>query len=50
MARNNTSHRSGFGLVAGLAIGVLATIIFKKLAVGLLIGIIIAFLLSRMSK
>jgi len=50
MAQSNTKRGPGFGLIIGLALGIFAAIIFKKLAVALFLGIIIALLLYRVSK
>lgn len=40
----------GLGLVAGVSIGILIAIVFKKLAIGILAGILIAYLLYRNDK
>ena len=41
---------SQLGLIVGVALGLLVGIIFKKLALGLLLGIGVAYLFYRSSK
>lgn len=36
---------AGFGLVIGVGIGVLVALVFKKLAIGILLGILVAYIL-----
>jgi hypothetical protein len=40
----------GTGIIVGVGIGVLVTLIFKKIGIGILMGIIVAFLLRRSFK
>jgi hypothetical protein len=40
----------GTGIIVGVAIGVLVTLLFKKIGYGILMGIIVAFLLRRSFK
>jgi len=46
--RNNPSPQ--FGLIVGVAAGLLVGVVFKKLALGLLLGIVVAYLFYRSSK
>ena len=39
-----------FGLVVGVAAGLLVGVVFKKLALGLLLGIAVAYLIYRSSN
>ena len=41
---------SQFGLIVGVALGLIVGVIFKKLALGLLLGIGVAYLFYRSSK
>ena len=46
MAQENKPRRSaGFGLIVGVGLGVIVALVFKKLAIGVLLGIIVAYIL-----
>jgi hypothetical protein len=48
--QNKKRKGAEFGLIAGVGLGLIVGLIFKKLAMGLLLGIIVAALLYRASK
>jgi len=46
MAQQNKPRRSaGFGLIVGVALGLIVAMVFKKLAIGILLGILVAYIL-----
>jgi hypothetical protein len=48
MAQQNKPRRSaGFGLVVGVGLGLLLGLVFKKLALGVLLGLAVAWMLYR---
>lgn len=49
MASNNNSYKP-YGLIIGVALGIIVTFVFKKLAWGILLGIGIAYLLRQSAK
>ena len=48
--KNNINKGSAVGVVAGVALGILVTLIFKKVGYGILMGIVVALLLRRSFK
>jgi hypothetical protein len=50
MSKEKNSPSPQFGLVVGVAAGLLVGVVFKKLALGLLLGIVIAYLFYRSSN
>ena len=50
MNKERNGRSAQFGLVAGVAAGLLVGVIFKKLALGLLLGIVVAYLFYRSSN
>jgi type III secretory pathway component EscT len=50
MSKEKNSPSPQFGLVAGVAAGLLVGVVFKKLALGILLGIVVAYLFYRSSK
>ena len=46
MVQKNKPRRSaGFGLIIGVSLGVIVALVFKKLAIGILLGIFVAYVL-----
>lgn len=51
MATGGKGRRGpGFGLVVGVGIGLLVGLVFKKIALGLLLGILVAWILYSADK
>jgi high-affinity Fe2+/Pb2+ permease len=48
--KDNINKGSGVGIIVGVALGILVTLLFKKIGYGILMGIIVAFLLRRAFK
>ena len=48
--RNNINKGSAVGVVIGVGMGILVTLIFRKIGYGILMGIIVALLLRRSLK
>lgn len=48
--KNNINKGSAVGLIIGVGLGILVTLIFKKVGYGILMGIIVAALLRRSLK
>ncbi len=48
--KNKINKGSAVGLILGVGMGVLVTLIFKKVGIGILMGIIVALLLRRSFK
>jgi len=48
--KDKINKNSTIGLILGVGIGVLVTLIFKKIGIGILMGIIVALLLRRSFK
>ena len=46
----NTSRGPGFGLVVGVGLGLLVGLVFKKMAIGALLGIAVAYMLYTVDK
>ncbi len=47
---NDIKKGSGIAIIVGVGLGVLVTLVFKKIGIGILLGIIVAFLLRRSFK
>ena len=47
---DNINKGGGTGIIVGVGSGELVTLIFKKIGIGILMGIIVAFLLRRSFK
>jgi hypothetical protein len=46
MQQQSKPRRSaGFGLIIGVGLGLIVALVFKKLAIGVLLGIIVAYIL-----
>jgi hypothetical protein len=50
MSENNRNSSTPYGLIVGVALGLLVGVVFKKMALGLLLGIGVAYLFYRSSK
>lgn len=51
MEKKSKSGRSaGFGLVVGVGLGLLVGLVFKKMAIGLLLAIAVAYMLYSSDK
>jgi hypothetical protein len=50
MSDNNRNSSTPYGLIVGVALGLLVGVVFKKMALGLLLGIGVAYLFYRSSK
>jgi hypothetical protein len=50
MSKEQKSPSPQLGLIVGVAAGLLVGVIFKKLALGLLLGIVVAYLFYRSGK
>lgn len=48
--KNDVNKRAAVGVVIGVALGILVTLIFKKVGYGILMGIVVALLLRRSFK
>jgi len=48
--RNRSGRSAGFGLVVGVGVGLLVGLVFKKMAIGLLLAIIVAYMLYSSDK
>ena len=48
--RNNINKGSAVGVIIGVGMGILVTLIFRKVGYGILMGIIVALLLRRSFK
>ena len=48
--KDDINKNSGVGIIVGVGLGVLVTLVFKKIGIGILMGIIVAFLLRRSFK
>ena len=51
MTTNKKKSRGpGFGLVVGVGLGLLVGLVFKKMAIGVLLGIAVAYMLYTVDK
>ena len=51
MTTNKKKTRGpGFGLVVGVGLGLLVGLVFKKMAIGVLLGIAVAYMLYTVDK
>jgi hypothetical protein len=50
MSNEHRKPSTPYGLIVGIAAGLLVGVIFKKLALGLLLGIVVAYLFYRSTK
>lgn len=50
MSQNNSERNLGFALVVGIGLGLLIAFIRKKMAIGLLIGIIVAAIIYKRDR
>jgi uncharacterized membrane protein len=50
MGKDQRTPSTPYGLIVGVAAGLLVGVIFKKLALGLLLGIAVAYLFYRSTK
>jgi 4-hydroxybenzoate polyprenyltransferase len=50
MAQNNTRRSPVFAMVVGLGLGLLIALVRKKIALGLLIGILVAAIIYKRDK
>ncbi len=48
--KSNVNKGPATGVIIGVALGILVTLVFKKVGYGILMGIVIAFLLRRAFK
>jgi len=48
--RGRQGRSAGFGLVVGVGVGLLVGLVFKKMAIGLLLAIAIAYMLYSYDK
>jgi hypothetical protein len=48
--RNRPKRSAGFGLVVGVGLGLLVGLVFKKMAIGLLLAIAVAYMLYSSDK
>lgn len=48
--KNRQGRSAGFGLVVGVGVGLLVGLVFKKIAIGLLLAIAVAYMLYSYDK
>lgn len=48
--KDDINKNSGIAIIIGVGLGVLVTLVFKKIGIGILLGIVVAFLLKRSFK